>query len=162
MTEIERGKPRPANDCYRILVLDDDRQQMEKIKAACLLVGQEVVPVSTISEGMHFLTTKDHVDVVVTEAYLEDESVFEFLKALKAIPDHQDVPVMVLAVDPGQIGQFCSQMMQQTFKVFGAHKFLVMAEFDLEHLMREIAALLPEDKIPKKEEADQRESELRR
>ncbi len=154
MNELERGQPRPQNDCYRILVLDDDRQQMEKLKAACLLVGQEVVPVSTIKEGMHFLTTKDHVDVVVSEAFLEDESVFEFLKTLKAMPDHQDVPVMVLAVDPGQIGQFCSQMMAQTFKVFGAHKFLVMAEFDLEHLMREIAALLPKDKVPKKDETD--------
>jgi CheY-like chemotaxis protein len=154
MTEIERGKPRPENDCYRILVLDDDLNQMEKIKAACLLVGQEVIAVSTISEGMHFLTTKDHVDVVVAEAFLENESVFEFLKTLKSMPDHQDVPVMVLAVDPGQIGQFCSELMKETSKVFGAHKFLVMAEFDLEHLMREIAALLPEDKTPKKEDSN--------
>ncbi len=72
MTDIQRGKPRPENDCYRILVLDDDREQMEKIKAACLLVGQEVVPVSTISEGMHFLTTKDHVDVVVSRSFFRE------------------------------------------------------------------------------------------
>ncbi len=86
------------------------------------------------------------------EAFLENESIFEFLRTLKSMPDHQDVPVMILAVDPGQVGQFCSQMMKQTSKVLGAHKFIVMAEFDLDHLMREIATLLPEEKNPKKNE----------
>ncbi len=151
MTEIERGKPRPENDCYRILVLDDDKEQMEEIKIACLAVGQEVVPVTSIRQGLRFLETKDHVDVIVAEAFLENESVFELLRKLKELPDHQDVPVMIMAVNPGQIGQFCNDMLKHTSKLLGAYKFLVMSKFDVEHLMREIKAILPVETTPKKE-----------
>jgi CheY-like chemotaxis protein len=151
MTEIERGKARPDDDCYRILVLDDNSEQMEEIKVACLAVGQELVAVNSIREGIEFLERKDHVDVIVAEAFMQNESVFELLKQLKGLPDHQDVPVMIMSVDPGEIGLFCNHMVKQTAQLFGAYKFLIMPKFDVKKLMREVDALLPHEKQPKRE-----------
>ena len=150
MKEIQAGMPRPEDDCYRILVLDDNVQQMETIKIACQMLGQEVVPVTSIKEGMNYLNVKDHVDVLVAEVFLENESVFDLLKLLKGKPDHADVPVMLISVHPGHIAQFFNEQMQEAAAFLGAHKFLVMPEFDVESLMKEIAAVLPERKIPKK------------
>jgi PleD family two-component response regulator len=150
MAEIERGKPRPENDCYRILVLDDNVEQMRTLAEACKAIGQEVVPVTTIAEGMHFLDTKDHVDLVVAEAFMEDESVFEFLKELKSIEEHQNVPIMIVSVEPGPIARLTNELVARTFKMLGACKFVVMPRFELAKLMDEIAAALPREREPKK------------
>jgi hypothetical protein len=42
----------------------------------------------------------------------------------------------------------------QATKILGAYKFLVMPKFDVRHLMREIEAILPKERNPKKEEHD--------
>ena len=151
MSTIERGKPRPVGDRYRLLVLIEDATQMEKIRVACRLLDQEIVPVSSIQEGMDFLETKDHVDVVIAEAFLQNESVFDFLTRVRKMPDHERVPVMIVAVDPGEIGRFCAASLEGTAKILGAYKFLLMPEFDLDLLMKEVSIIIPAETTPRKE-----------
>ena len=150
--QLMSGMPRPEGDNYRILVLDESVERMNAITLACQLIGQEVVPVTTIKAGMKFLLTKDHVDVVVSEVYLQNESVFDLLKELKSLPHHSSVPVILLAVNPGAIARFLSDSVAEVALALGAYKFLVMPDYDVERLMKEIAAVLPSDKPPKKDQ----------
>lgn len=152
MTKIEQAEQKLAvGAAYRILVLDGQSGHMQEIKDACKNLGQEVVPVTSIAEGLHFLDTKNHVDVVVAEAFLEQESVFEFLKSLKEDPQHKDIPVMIMAAEPSAIGQYCLNSVESAAEILGAYKFLYMPKFDIRRLMREVRAILPEDHAPKKD-----------
>jgi len=152
MPEIEQGALRRAEDTYRVLVLDGKEDHMPRIVKACKEAGQEVVPCRSIKEAFAFLETKDHVDVIVTEAFMENESVFDFLKEAKVTPEHRDVPIVIMAAEPGAIGMFCMPGVAQAAETLGAYKFLVMPKFDEAHLAREIQAILPLDQLPKKEE----------
>jgi DNA-binding NtrC family response regulator len=135
-----------------VLVLDDSIERINAITLACELIGQEVVPVTSIKQGMNFLLTKDHVDVVVSEVYLQDESVFDLLKELKSLPHHSKVPVILLAVNPGAIAQFLSNEVAEAALILGAYKFLVMPDFDIPRLMKEIAAVVTVQTVPKKDQ----------
>lgn len=150
--EIQKGAPRPADDVYRIMILAEQKDFLDQLSESCKALGQEVVTVSTIASAMKFLNTQDHVDVVVSEAFLQNESSFDFLIQLKKKADHKEVPVMLVAWNPGDVAKFCAESVSQTAKVLGAYKFLIMPEFDLAQLAREVDSILPKQKIPKKEE----------
>jgi CheY-like chemotaxis protein len=139
----------PPNDTYRILTLENPAN-IEKLKEACKRAGHQVVPVLTIAQAMAFLETKDHVDVIVAAAHLENESVFEFLKLVKAAGSHLiHVPFMMLCAEPGTLGLLTSPAVEVAASMMGADHYLLMKEFDAERLMQEIEPLLPP--IPSKE-----------
>jgi CheY-like chemotaxis protein len=150
MIQIEQPTRKlPPNDTYRILMLENP-DNIKKLKEACKLAGHQVVPALTIGQAMAFLETKDHVDVIVAAAHLESESVFEFLKLVKAANSHLvDVPFMMICVEPGILGLLTSPAVEIAATVVGADQYLLMTEFDAERLMQEIEPLLPP--IPRKE-----------
>lgn len=152
MAEIQKGKRRPPADTYRVLVLDGKNDHMPRIVEACKKAGQEVVPCWSVQDAFKFLDTKDHVDVIVVEAFMEEESVFDFLKAAKEMPEHRDVPIVIMAAEPSAIGLFCMPSVAQSAEVLGAYKFIVMPKFDEMHLVREILAILPWEGLPKRED----------
>ncbi len=149
--EIRTGQPRPTDDAYRIMILSEQQEFLDGFSKACKLLGQEVVAVATIKEALKFLDTKDHVDVVVSEAFLQNESSLDFLIQLKKKPDHKDVPVMLVAWHPGEVAKFCAESVNETAKVLEAYKVLIMPELDLAQLAREVESILPKDKTPKTE-----------
>jgi CheY-like chemotaxis protein len=150
MTDVEQPiRKLPPNDTYRILTLDNPAN-IVKLKDACKLAGHQVVPVNTVAAAMAFLETKDHVDVIVAAAHLENESVFEFLKCVKSSNSHlKDVPFIMLCAEPGTLGLLTSGAVEIAAEVMGADKYLLMTEFDASLLMQEIEQLLPP--IPSKE-----------
>jgi PleD family two-component response regulator len=150
MIQIEQPTRKlPPNDTYRILTLEN-LDNIENLKEACKRAGHQVVPVLTIAQAMAFLETKDHVDVIVAAAHLENESVFEFLKRVKEADSHlKDVPFLMLCSEPGTLGLLTSPAVGVAASVMGADQYLLMAEFDAERLMQEIEPLLPP--IPSKE-----------
>jgi CheY-like chemotaxis protein len=156
MTEIEHpDHSRPDGRIYRILVLDTP-EHVDDLTTICTALGHEVVPVLTISEGMKFMDTKDHVDVIVSAAHLDNESVFDFLRQVKSSPLHRDVPFMLICSEPSEVGLFVSEVVAKAAHVLGAAKYLVMDTFNGRQLMREINALLPET-TPKKDRSDVRQ-----
>jgi hypothetical protein len=60
--------------------------------------------------------------------------------------------VILLAVNPGAIATFLSDNVAEVALALGASKFLVMPDYDVERLMKEIAAVLPLNKLPKKDQ----------
>jgi PleD family two-component response regulator len=150
MTQIEQPiRKLPPNDTYRILTLENP-ENTEKLREACKLAGHQVVPAHTIAEAMAFLDTKDHVDLIVAAAHLENESVFEFLKRVRSADSHlRDVRFLVLCAEPGTLGLLTSPAVEIAAGVMGADQYLLMTEFDASRLMLEIEKLLPP--IPSKE-----------
>jgi CheY-like chemotaxis protein len=134
---------------YRILMLED-RENIEKLKTACKRAGHEVVPATTIAQAMSFLETKNHVDVIIAAAHLQEESVFQFLCKVRGTESHlRSVSFLMLCADPGLIATATSPAVALAATIMGADKYLLMPEFDAERLMEEIELLLPA--IPRKE-----------
>ncbi|HEY9776222.1 MAG TPA: hypothetical protein V6C81_20840 [Planktothrix sp.] len=151
MTEIIRSAKNLPSETYRILVLNEQESQLQQIIKACKRIGQEVVPCQSLSEAFKFLKTKDHVDAFVCEAFMQNESVFEFLKAAKNDAIHKDAPVMLVAAEPTEVAMFCMDGVAQAAEILGAYKFLVLPTFAVDQLTREIEAMLPREKLPMKE-----------
>src|ERR1700730_9182188 len=144
MAEVEQPyKHLPDRQTYRVLAIDTP-EQVAELTFACKALGHEVVPVLTIKEGMDFMNKQDHVDVIVSAAHLENESVFDFLKLIKSSPKHKDVPFMVICAEPGELGLFVNDVVEKAANILGAAKYLVMDTFNVHQLMKEITALLPE------------------
>ncbi|MEO7623336.1 MAG: hypothetical protein ABIS30_09750, partial [Gallionella sp.] len=85
LPEIEHPAPadaKPPQKTWRILFLDS-LENIGQLKEACKKAGYEVVGLTTIQEALAFLKMKDHVDVIVCAAHLEEESMFEFLQHVR-------------------------------------------------------------------------------
>lgn len=143
--KVEKATPEcklPSKDTFRILIVDTV-EHTDQLKAACKDVGHDVVAAQSIKEAFAFLDGKDHADVVVCAAYLEDESVFEFLRRLKTNPLHKCSTFMTLALEPGPIGAKALASTEKTGELLGADAFIHMPEFDAVQLIAEIKKLLP-------------------
>jgi CheY-like chemotaxis protein len=143
----------PAEDTFRILLMDTE-EHTDQLKAVCKNAGYDVVAAQTIKEAFAFLDDKDHADVIVCAAYLEDESLFEFLKRLRTNPIHKDTMFMTLALEPGPTGAKVNKSTEKAARLLGADVFLNMPVFDAAELLTEIHKLLPP--VPKLEESKQR------
>ncbi len=131
-----------AKDTFRILFLDSVAHTLQ-LKAACQAAGHSVVSAHTIADAFAFLNGTNHADVVVCAAYLEDESVFEFLKALRKDPLHKSTMFMTLALEPSAIGAKANASTEKTGRLLGADAFVSMPVFDAVRLIAEIKRLLP-------------------
>jgi CheY-like chemotaxis protein len=146
MTEepkVEQATPRlAAKDTFRILIMDTV-EHTDEIKAACKDAGHSVVAAQTIKEAFAFLDDKDHADVIICAAYLEDESMFEFLRRLRTDPTHKDSMFMILALAPGPAGVKLNASVEIAGKTLGSDAFISMPIFDAPQLIAEIKKLLP-------------------
>ena len=143
--KVEPATPKdklPAKDTFRILIMDTV-EHTDQLKKACKDAGHDVVAVQTIKEAFSFLDGKDHADVIVCAAYLEDESMFEFLKRLRKNPIHKDSMFLTLALAPGPIGAGANTSTENAGRLLGADAFVSMPVFDPAQLIAEIKKLLP-------------------
>ncbi|MBY0548435.1 MAG: response regulator [Candidatus Obscuribacterales bacterium] len=131
-----------AKNTFRILIMDTP-QHVAQLKAACNDAGHSVVSAHTIKEAFLFLDGKNHADVIVCAAHLEDESMFEFLKRLRADPIHKKSMFMILALEPGPKAIQLSDSTKRAALLLGADAFVSMPAFDASQLIAEIKKVLP-------------------
>jgi CheY-like chemotaxis protein len=151
MTEIDEPKVEPATadsklpakDTFRILIMDTV-ENTDQLKIACQDVGHSVVGAHSIDEAFAFLDGKDHADVIVCAAYLDDESIFEFLNRLRKDPIHMKTMFMTLALAPGRVGARSNSSTEKVGELLGADVFISMPLFDAAQLISEIKKLLPQ------------------
>src|ERR1700722_13837781 len=101
--KVEPATPKdklPAKDTFRILIMDTV-EHTNQLKKACKDAGHDVVAAQSIKEAFAFLDGKDHADVIVCAAYLEDELLFDFLNRLRSNAIHKNSMFMTLALAPG-------------------------------------------------------------
>ena len=149
--EIEPGKRTLArSDTYRILIMDTVAHT-NQLKNACKDMGHSVIAAHSIEEAFAFLDGKDHADVVVCAAYLENESMFDFLRRLRKDPIHRETIFIIVALEPGPSGIRLNASVESASKILGSDAFINMPVFDGKVLVREIQKLLP--KVPALEES---------
>lgn len=139
---LERPAPenaRSPQETWRILFLDTVRN-VEQLKGVCKDVGYVVVGATTSEEAFAFLDGKDHADVIVCAAHLEEESMFEFLKRVRESDVHCNVRFLVLSLGAGQAGSRLDRSAARAGILLGADSYLIMPVFDpgtlLDHLRR--------------------------
>jgi response regulator RpfG family c-di-GMP phosphodiesterase len=145
---IEPDTNNEPSKIYRIMVLDT-KENIGLLTEACLRDGHQVVPVLTISEGMHFLDTKDHIDIVISRVHIETESVFDFLKEVKSRDHHKNVRFMMICSNPSEFAKAVDETVRTAAEIMGVDKYLTMSTYDVGRLMKEIEAIIPRT-LPKK------------
>jgi CheY-like chemotaxis protein len=141
--ELEKATPQlAAKDTFRVLILDDI-EHVNQLKAACKNAGHSVVPAHTVKEAMSFLDGTNHADVIICAAYLEDENIFEFLKRLRKNPAHKATMFMILALAPGPLGVKMNAQVEIAGRHLGSDAFISMPVFDPVQLIAAIKTLLP-------------------
>ncbi|CAN5299779.1 hypothetical protein BH11CYA1_BH11CYA1_22430 [soil metagenome] len=131
-----------AKDTFRILIMDTE-EHMEQLKAVCKDAGHTVIGARSIKEAFAFLGGEDHADVIVCAAYMEDESLFEFLQRLRSEPMHKDSMFLTLALEADSAGSKLNKSTEKAGRILGADAFLNMPVFDAAQLLAEISKLLP-------------------
>src|SRR5436190_15358797 len=125
---LERPSPENAKSpqqTWRILFLDGP-ENVEKLKEAGKEAGYVVVGAITIAEAWAFLEGKDHVDVIVCAAHLEEESMFEFLKGVRDNEIHRDAGFLILSLSPGEVGARVDRIATRAGMLLGADAYAVM------------------------------------
>jgi len=131
-----------AGQTFRLLFLDN-AENNEQLKLACSDEGYTVVSALTMKDAWAFLDGKDHVDVIVCAAHLKEESVFDFLKAVRAHPIHGDTMFLVLSLEPGASGARMDRSTARSAMALGANGYVIMPTFDARALLDQIRPLLP-------------------
>ncbi len=128
---------KPPRETWRILFLDSP-ENVELLKAACKECGYAVVGSTTIDEAWTFLNGKDHVDVIVCAAHLEEESMFQFLKDVRSNEKHGKAAFLILSLEPGETGARMDRSAERAGVLLGADGYLVMPIFDAAELVAQI------------------------
>ncbi len=151
MAEPELEHPTAANarcakDTWRILFVDS-HDNIEQLKTAGKDVGYAVVGACTLAEAWAFLDGKNHADVIVCAAYLENESLFEFLQAVRGNRLHSDAMFLILSLESGATAASLDASTRRAALALGADAYVVMPVFDAAELVAQIRKLQPD--VPK-------------
>jgi CheY-like chemotaxis protein len=138
----ERENARPPAETWRVLFLDCE-EHIDRLKAACREAGYVVVGATTIADAWQFLHGRNHADVIVCAAHLEDESMLEFLQAVRVSEHHRDTVFVILSLEPNAAAAQLDRSTRQAGMLLGADAYLEMPRFDPEELIAQIRHLQP-------------------
>lgn len=127
---------------WRILFLDS-AENIVQLKGACKKGGYAVVGATTLEEAWAFLDGKDHVDVIVCAAHLEEESMLKFLKDVRNNKKHGNAAFLILSLEPGAVGARMDRSTERAGMSLGADGYSVMPVFDACELIAQIEKLQP-------------------
>lgn len=133
---------KPPLETWRILFLDS-ADHVIQLKDACKKDGYVVVGSTTIEAAWSFLNGKDHVDVIVCAAHLEEQSVFKFLQEVRKNEIHGNAAFLILSLEPSETGVRLDRSAERTGILLGASGYLVMPVFDAPALIAQIRKLQP-------------------
>lgn len=133
---------KPPMQTWRVLFLDSG-ENIEQLKSACKKCGYAVIGSTTINEAWAFLNGKDHVDVIVCAAHLEEESMFQFLKDVRDNERHGKAAFLILSLEPGTSGARMDRSTERAGMLLGADGYMVMPVFDAPELLAQIEKLKP-------------------
>lgn len=131
------------HDTWRILFLDNPAA-IEQLKGACKKCGYVVIGAATIEEAFAFLDGKNHADVIVCAAHLEQESMFKFLKAVRDSHVHRNSKVLILSLEPGAAAARVDRSTERAAILLGADAYVIMPVFNPEELIAQIRKLQPD------------------
>ncbi len=84
-----------------VLTIDDSRTMLDLLKAALSKEGFEVLQAENGQAGIDMLD-HNNVDVVITDINMPVMNGIEFIKAARAKPRHQALPILILTTESGR------------------------------------------------------------
>jgi len=129
-------------DTWRLLFVDSV-ENVELLKDACKDAGYQVVGARTLDEAWAFLDGEDHADVIICAAHLEEESMFDLLKSVRASAVHRKSMFLILSLAPSAIGERLDRSTAKAGMMLGADLYAIMPVFDPHELVALIKQLQP-------------------
>jgi len=132
----------------KILIIDDDRVSLEKLRAILAGEGYQVLTASDGEEGLR-ITRQERPDLIILDVLLPRLDGFQFCEILKKDPLLKDIPIMMLT------GVYITQEDIERGLQLGAERYILKADayaakpFARADLVREVKALLGEE-VPAK------------
>ncbi len=132
----------------KILVIDDDRISLEKLKAILKGEGYQILTASDGEEGLK-ITREERPDLIILDVLLPRLDEFRFCEILKSDPLLKDIPIMMLT------GVYITQEDIEKGLQLGAERFILKADayaskpFAKADLVQEVKSLLGEEISPK-------------
>ncbi len=127
---------------WRILFIDRE-ENLEKLKNVSLDAGYVVIGATDVAEAWSFLQGLDHVDVIVCAAYLQNESMLDFVHRIRC-SNRGEVAIAILSLDPTVTAARLDRSTRNAAMVIGADAYVVMPTFDAAELIRQLQALRPD------------------
>jgi PAS domain S-box-containing protein len=87
----------PPEPKRSVLVIDDEPQNLRLMEAALLELGYDPITRSSVADGLEAAKTL-HPAAVILDLLLPDSDGFDFLDALRRLPDNRRTPVLVWTV----------------------------------------------------------------
>ena len=122
-----------SESALRILILGGKQELIARISQSDFARnGNTSFYARKISEAMQILQSENEgINQIIIEAFMENderETPFHFLKVLRQSP-YADIPVLVVAGEPGRTGRQFLGCVQEATKMFGA-QFVSVNRFD--------------------------------
>ena len=86
----------------RILVVDDDPDLVESVTILLEAKNHEVIPAYGGIEGLE-KAKKERPDAIILDIMMPDKNGYEVCKELKADPEYQDIPILLLTAVASKI-----------------------------------------------------------
>lgn len=118
----------------RILVLQELQENVVNLRQSLEPSGHELVVVSTINAAMHQLK-EDQFDMIICAVFLENESVFDFLKNCKNDLVYRTIPFVFYCYKTSKFARSVRDGLQIAARTLGAERYVIMESFNA-HVLR--------------------------
>jgi PleD family two-component response regulator len=125
----------------RILVLQEMRENVENLRESLEPSGHELVVVNTINAAMHQLK-EEQFDMIICAVFLENESVFDFLKICKHDLMYRSIPFVFYCCKTSQFARSVRDGLQIAARTLGAERYVIMESFDAYSLKSQVEECL--------------------
>lgn len=126
----------------QVLMVDHRAEITKKAFLCCALAGLHVVSSSSTKQAIEKLRSEGPFDLIVVEAFMEQESVFEFIKSIRTSSNGSSIPILVVAIESGSAGSLCLNEVIKTAGIVGANDTCVLPRFDGLQLAQAIKKLV--------------------
>jgi CheY-like chemotaxis protein len=126
-----------------IIALLETPEQSVLIRNCLKAAGHEVILVENFSKAKSILKVSI-CDLILSDVHLQNGgNVFDFLKWVRSKPRLQEIPFVLLSVEPSPTAKYLGESVRYASRVLGAAKYVSMHKFDCELLMSELSEFLP-------------------
>jgi len=113
----------------RILVLQEMHENVVYLRESLEPAGHELVIVNTIHSALTQLC-QEEFDMIICAVFLENESVFDFLKSCKQDINYRKIPFVFYCCKTSEFARSVRDGLQIAARTLGAERYVIMEAFD--------------------------------
>ena len=123
MDSKDRSKP------VTILFLEDRSENIEQMRSHRDDLCDNLIIVSSTAQALS-LTRLVPISVIISAVHLENESVFDFLRAVKSDTRLGEVPFIFLCLQPSRFTKSINDSLEVSARALGADSYVLMESWE--------------------------------